>query len=261
MKLSAHGLRRTYRSGEVTTEALRNIELTVQPGEFVSIVGSSGSGKTTLLNTLSGLDTRYEGSVKLGDQELCELSEPQLAQLRHRHVGFVFQEFNLLDHLTTTENVTLPGFFGPRGDDNPRERAAQLLERVGLGDRLRARPPRLSGGQKQRVAIARALFCRPSIVFCDEPTGSLDRDTGMSIMRLFNELNDSDDLTLVVVTHERHIADLARRRIVLEQGRIIEDCQQTPRWPDDDTDDDKQQDGDDAYDDAQSGAGHREVGT
>ena len=241
MKLSARGLRRTYRTGAVPTPALNGIDLTIESGEFVAIVGSSGSGKTTLLNALSGLDTQFEGSVDLGDHCLGELSEPALARLRHRHVGFVFQAFNLLDHLTALENVLLPGFFGPGAEEESHKRGVDLLERVGLADRIEFRPPQMSGGQKQRVAIARALFCNPSIVFCDEPTGSLDQKTGLSIMRLFDDLNRQEELTLVVVTHEPYIADMARRRIVLEDGSIAKDEEQEQRWPClEDTDEDQE---------------------
>ncbi len=230
MNLVASGLRRAYRSGAVSTEAIRNLDLEIEAGEFVAIVGVSGSGKTTLLNTLSGLDTQFEGTVRLGEHSLAELSESALARLRHRHIGFVFQDFCLLDHLSIAENVALPSYFGDL-DVEPHKRATELLERVGLGDRLDALPTQLSGGQKQRVAIARALFCKPSIIFCDEPTGSLDRGTGLSIMQLFDELNRQEQLTLVVVTHEPHIADMAHRRIVIEDGEIIEDTAQTPEWP------------------------------
>lgn len=240
MKLSVDGLHRTYKSGQITTPALIDINLSIDAGEFVAIVGASGSGKTTLLNSIGALDTRFEGVVRLGDQSFSALSEPKLAKLRHRHLGYVFQHFNLLNHLTALENVLLPGFFGPhRGAGQKRgtksedeKRATELLTRVGLGDRLHSRPPQLSGGQKQRVAIARALFCRPSIILCDEPTGSLDRVTGLSIMRLFEELNRDENLTLIVVTHEPYIADMARRRITIEDGRLIEDIVQTPKWDD-----------------------------
>ena len=231
MNLTARRLHRTYRSGEVQTEALGGVDLTIESGEFVAIVGASGSGKTTLLNSLSGLDTKFDGEVCLGDHELSSMPEPELAGLRHRHVGFVFQQFALLDHLTAIENVMLPGFFGA-GEEDGRHRAAELLDRVGLGDRTEAHPSRLSGGQKQRVAIARALFAKPSVIFCDEPTGSLDQTTGLSIMRLFDQLNRDREVTLIVVTHEPYIADIARRRISLKDGQIVEDVEQTPEWPD-----------------------------
>ncbi len=234
MNLSASGLRRVYRTGDVTTEAISGVDVTIESGEFVAIVGASGSGKTTLLNTLSSLDTQFKGTVELGEHSLGELSESKLARLRQREIGFVFQAFNLLDHLTALENVTLPGFFGPLDNTDPRQRGLELLGRVGLGDRAESRPPQLSGGQKQRVAIARALFCEPSIIFCDEPTGSLDQSTGLSIMHLFDEINRDAGMTLVVVTHEPYIADMARRRIVIEDGTILEDKTQTPRWPSED---------------------------
>ncbi len=228
--LQADGLRRAYSSGDIETLALDGVDLSLQRGEFVAIVGASGSGKTTLLNCLSGLDTAYEGRIAFDDKALDTLSDADLSSLRHDRIGFVFQSFHLLDHLTALENVALPQYFGPT-DGEPDDRAADLLGEVGLGDRLQAYPTGLSGGQKQRVAIARALFCDPDILFCDEPTGSLDQTTGLDIMRLFHRLNEERDLTLVVVTHEPHIAHLARRRIVLQDGAIIEDRQQTPRWP------------------------------
>ena len=241
MDLSARGLRRIYRSGELTTEALCGVDLTIKSGEFVAIVGSSGSGKTTLLNCLSGLDTSFDGEVKLGDLSLSQMSETELARFRHEHVGFVFQQFCLLDHLTALENVILPGFFGEGAGDgvDPFKRGRELLTRVGLGDRLHSRPPQLSGGQKQRVAVARSLFCNPSIIFCDEPTGSLDQDTGLSIMKLFEQLNREDEVTVIFVTHEPYIADMARRRIIVQDGRLIEDKSQTSVWPDDTNDSDE----------------------
>lgn len=232
MDLSARGLRRTYRSGDLTTEALRGVDLDIESGEFVAVVGSSGSGKTTLLNSLSGLDTRFEGKVELGGNSLGEMSERQLARFRHQNIGFVFQQFCLLDHMTALENVTLPGYFGSRDDEmSPRARGVQLLTRVGLGDRIDSRPPQLSGGQKQRVAIARALFCNPKLIFCDEPTGSLDQTTGLSIMKLFDELNREEEVTVVMVTHEPYVAAMARRRICIQDGRIVEDTRQSPQWP------------------------------
>ena len=232
MNLTARGLRRTYQSGELICEALHDVDVSIESGEFVAIVGSSGSGKTTLLNSLSGLDTSFDGEVRLGEHCLKSMKEAELARFRHKHIGFVFQQFCLLDHLTALENITLPGFFGEATDDaTARKRALELLERVNLADRADSRPPQLSGGQKQRIAIARALFAKPSIIFCDEPTGSLDQTTGLSIMRLFEELNRDDEVTLVLVTHEPYIADMARRRIVIQDGHIVEDVEQTPKWP------------------------------
>ncbi len=236
MKLSVNGLHRTYQTGELTTPALIDINLSIDSGEFVAIMGTSGSGKTTLLNSIGALDNRFEGEVHVGDHSIGTLSEKKLARLRHQHLGYVFQQFNLLNHLTVLENVLLPSFFGPSRSSNdqkadPKKRALELLDRVGLKDRSQSRPPQLSGGQKQRVAIARALLSQPSIILCDEPTGSLDRTTGLSIMRLFKELNEAKNITLIVVTHEPHIADMARRRITIEDGRILEDRKQTPRWP------------------------------
>lgn len=228
--IQATELRRVYRSGDVETRALDGVDLTLERGEFVAIVGTSGSGKTTLLNCLSGLDTSFEGQVLFDDQPLHRLGDAALSALRHDRIGFIFQSFHLLDHLTALENVALPRYFGDT-DGDPHQRAADLLDEVGLVDRLQAHPPQLSGGQKQRVAVARALFCDPRVLFCDEPTGSLDQTTGLQIMRLFDELNQERDLTLVVVTHESHIAGLARRRIVLADGTIAEDRQQTPTWP------------------------------
>ena len=223
-------LSKVYTETAGPVHALKNVNLEFKQGEFTAIVGPSGSGKTTLLNCLSGLDTAYEGRIAFDDKALDTLSDADLSSLRHDRIGFVFQSFHLLDHLTALENVALPQYFGPT-DGEPDDRAADLLGEVGLGDRLQAYPTGLSGGQKQRVAIARALFCDPDILFCDEPTGSLDQTTGLDIMRLFHRLNEERDLTLVVVTHEPHIAHLARRRIVLQDGAIIEDRQQTPRWP------------------------------
>ncbi len=232
MKLSVKGLRRIFTHGEESRRALVDITLSIESGEFVAIMGRSGSGKTTLLNAIGGLDTRFEGEVRLGEKSLREMSEAELASFRHRHLGFVFQSYNLLNHLTVLENVLLPSYFGPlRDGGDPLEVATGLLDRVGLGDRLRSRPTELSGGQRQRVAIARALLCRPSVLLCDEPTGSLDRATGLTILQLFEELNREDEITVVLVTHEPHVAAVARRKIRLDEGRIASDQEQEPRWP------------------------------
>ncbi|MBA2664088.1 MAG: ABC transporter ATP-binding protein [Bradymonadaceae bacterium] len=236
MRIVVEGLTKTYGQGEAQAGVLHDLNLVIEPGEFVAIVGTSGSGKTTLLNILGGLDNQYRGQVTIGAHALSGLGERALAGLRNRHFGFVFQSFNLLDHLNAVENVALPDFFatadkadGPRLA--PKERALALLERMGLLDKQNERPPRLSGGQKQRLAIARALFNKPSIILCDEPTGSLDRKTGLQIMDLFEELNVNDSITLLVVTHEEYIARMARRVIRLEDGRVVSDTVQEPHRP------------------------------
>ncbi|MGM0556804.1 MAG: ABC transporter ATP-binding protein [Myxococcota bacterium] len=232
MDISVENLSKYYGKGDARTLVLDHVDLTIDEGEFVAIIGTSGSGKTTLLNILGGLDRDFDGSARVGDYELSELGERELAGLRNQEFGFVFQQFNLLDHLSAQENVFLPEYFDRTGQSGGEARAGRLLERVGLGDKLDERPPRLSGGQKQRVAIARALFNRPTLIFCDEPTGSLDRKTGLQIMKVFQDLNREDDMTLIVVTHEEHIAKMARRIIRLEDGSIVADEPNEPVQPD-----------------------------
>ncbi|TXD38997.1 ABC transporter ATP-binding protein [Lujinxingia vulgaris] len=235
MNLVVHNLTRRFHAGEREVTALDGIELTIEGGEFVAIVGRSGSGKTTLLNAIGGLDTDYQGSVTLGGPDapaLHTLSERELAATRQRHLGYVFQQFNLLNHLSAAENVALPSFFGGGlSAADAHQRALDLLEGVGLKHLSDARPPQLSGGQKQRVAIARALFAKPDILLCDEPTGSLDRDTGLQILEIFERLNGEQGITVILVTHEHHVAARAHRRVVLDQGRIVEDVAQTPLSP------------------------------
>ena len=227
MKISVAHLTKRYGSGEALTRVLDDVSLTLEPGEFVAIVGTSGSGKTTLLNIMGGLDTSFEGEVLLGappeELALGRLKDRELARLRNERFGFVFQRFHLLDHLSAEENVALPGFFARRPPPSQPPRALSLLEQMGLSHKRAARPSELSGGQRQRVAIARALYHDPDVLFCDEPTGSLDRDTGEQIMRLFADLNRERQLTLVVVTHEDHIAQMASRVIRLEDGTIRSD--------------------------------------
>lgn len=243
MQIQITSLHKSYGRGPGRTQVLRDISLSIAAGEFVSIVGTSGSGKTTLLNIMGGLDRGFEGSVQVGGHPLEKLSDKQLSRLRNQHFGFVFQQFNLLDHLNAVENVVLPSFFGAHptpltsdvAGDTPRQRAqrrgASLLERVGLGDKLTERPPQLSGGQKQRVAIARALFHQPSIIFCDEPTGSLDRRTGLQIMKIFQDLNHQENRTVIIVTHEEHIARMASRIVRLDDGALVADDPNEPALP------------------------------
>lgn len=219
--ISTQNLQKKYGPDTV----LDQVSIQIESGEFVAVVGASGSGKTTFLNVVGGLDRTYEGQITVNDQKLEGLSDKALAQKRNRELGFVFQQFNLLDHLSVLENVMLPAFFA--AESIPQSRGLELLEQVGLKDKAQDRPPQLSGGQKQRVAIARALLSSPSILLCDEPTGSLDKETGLQIMSIFQELNESG-MTVLLVTHEEHVAKLARRTIRFEAGKVISDSGTAP---------------------------------
>lgn len=225
MNIDVNNLSKTYGQGDALTQVLDDVSFHIDAGEFVAIVGTSGSGKTTLLNVMGGLDGAYTGSISMGAHKLDGLKERQLARLRNEEFGFIFQQFHLLDHLTALENITLPEFFSRNVRDASVsiKRAETLLEQMSLLHKKDARPGELSGGQKQRVAIARALFHNPSVLFCDEPTGSLDRATGEQIMGLFQELNTTSQLTLIVVTHEEHVAKMASRIIRLEDGVLCSD--------------------------------------
>jgi putative ABC transport system ATP-binding protein len=200
---------------------LRDVSLEVETGELLSLVGRSGSGKSTLLHLIGGLDRRYSGKVEVLGRDLGQLDDRALSRLRNAEVGFVFQSFNLLDHLSVRENVELPSHFAPPSTHGDvKARALEALSRVGMAERAEARPGELSGGQKQRVAIARALFSRPKLLLADEPTGNLDSDTGNQIIELFQKLN-ADGLTLVVVTHEERVSRAARRVLKLDDGRLV----------------------------------------
>ncbi len=204
----------------VQVEALKEIELDIYSGDFVSITGPSGSGKSTLMHIVGCLLRPSRGEVRIDGVGISTLSESELASIRGKKVGFVFQQFNLLSRMTALRNVALPLSFQGVGREKRNERARELLERVGLGDRIEHLPTELSGGQRQRVAIARALVADPAIILADEPTGNLDTDTGQEIMDIFEELND-EGRTLVMVTHEPHIAAWAGRNIQLRDGEII----------------------------------------
>jgi putative ABC transport system ATP-binding protein len=212
---------RVYGQGDVRTEALREVSLDVEAASFVTVVGTSGSGKTTLLNIVGGLDTDYSGKVEVAGKTLKEMSDKELSQFRNKTVGFVFQHFNLLEHLNALQNVSLPSFFTSEEDKTALERAEQVLVRVGLKDKLTSRPGQLSGGQKQRVAIARALFSRPRLILADEPTGNLDTRTGEQTIALFESLNSDDGLTVIAVTHEEFLFKNATRTIHMEDGRLV----------------------------------------
>jgi putative ABC transport system ATP-binding protein len=217
--LAANEVRKTYRTAAGRVDALRDVSLEIQPGEFVAVMGPSGSGKTTLLNCLSGLDDIDDGSVFLDGIEIHSLSDAKRSRNRAKKMGFVFQSFNLIPVFTAAENVEMPLLLAGVGTSEARGRAEETLERVGLGHRLDHRPNELSGGEQQRVTIARALAGRPAIVWADEPTGNLDSETAHSVMELLRDLN-RDGLTLVLVTHDLGIGKTAGRIIRMRDGRI-----------------------------------------
>jgi len=214
-----------YQVGDVRVPALREVSLAVEAGEFIAIMGSSGSGKSTLMNIIGCLDQPSGGSYLLEGTRVEGLSRRQLADIRNQKIGFVFQGFNLLPRTRAVDNVELPLLYDRgRRFKNPRQRAVEALERVGLGDRLDHEPTQLSGGQQQRVAIARALVNQPAIVLADEPTGNLDSRTSLEVMEMFRELNHQG-ITIVLVTHEPDIARFARRVVRLRDGAVVEDRQ------------------------------------
>jgi putative ABC transport system ATP-binding protein len=220
--LEAVDVERTYVLGsDVEVPALRGVSFAVERGDYVAIVGSSGSGKSTLLNLLGALDRPTSGHVRYAGRDVLELSDAELAELRNRRIGFVFQAFHLLPRMTALDNVALPLVYRPGTSRDRRRRAADALEAVGLGDRMDHRPTELSGGQQQRVAIARALVTEPDLILADEPTGNLDTVTGEEIMRLLEGLHDDRGTALVVITHEAEIAARARLRIELRDGRMV----------------------------------------
>jgi len=216
----AVGLSRRYEMGDAFVDALQSVDLQIRQGEFVALVGPSGSGKSTVLNLIGGLDRPTNGQVWFNGIELGSSDERTLTQHRRRHVGFVFQSFNLLPRLTAEENVALPLMFSGVPEETRLARARELLRRVGLGARLAHRPTQLSGGEQQRVAIARALVGQPLLLLADEPTGNLDTVTGSGIMALLRELNREQGLTLLVVTHDPEVAAFADRVIRLRDGKV-----------------------------------------
>ncbi len=215
---------RHYQMGSATIRAVDGVSLAIEPGEFVALLGVSGSGKSSLLNLLAGLDSPTSGSVVVGGHDLAKLSRDELARYRRHTVGMVFQSFNLVPSMTVLENVELPLRFAEVERSKRGAMAARSLEQVGLAGRLRHRPIELSGGEQQRVAIARALINQPSILLADEPTGNLDSRTGTEVMELIRNLNESLQMTVVLVTHERNLAETyAGRLISLADGKMISD--------------------------------------
>jgi putative ABC transport system ATP-binding protein len=220
--IAMESIRKVYDTGKVKVEALKGIDLVVERGEFVAVVGPSGSGKSTLMNLIGCLDTPTSGRYSLGGEDVSRFTRDELADVRNRRVGFVFQGFNLLPQITAYENVELPLLFGGVAPKKRRERAEELLSRVGLGDRMEHKPTELSGGQMQRVAIARALAMQPDVVLADEPTGNLDTTAGGDIMSLFTELWQQGS-TLVVITHDMTLARRASRIVEIRDGQIVRD--------------------------------------
>ncbi len=223
--IQLHNVARIYKVGVERIHALDGIDLELSENEYVAVMGPSGSGKSTLMNVLGCLDRATSGYYELDGQDTTKMSDAALARVRNERIGFVFQSFELLGRLSALKNVEIPLIYSKNGWWSRRKRAQNVLERVGLGDRITHKPNQLSGGEKQRVAIARALVCDPSILLADEPTGNLDSKTSEGILKLFDQLH-REGQTIIIVTHEEHVARHAKRIIQMKDGRI---CSDLPR--------------------------------
>ena len=217
--IEMRGIGKIYRSGRLEVEALQGVDLDVVPGDFLAIIGPSGSGKSTLMHLLGCLDRPTSGTYRLAGTDVAGLSDDELARVRNRTIGFVFQSFNLLPRTTALENVAMPLLYAGIGRSERLERAREALARLGLEDRLSHEPSELSGGQQQRVAIARALVTRPAIILADEPTGNLDSASGADVLELLHELNDAGT-TIVLITHDSDVAVAAKRSVRVRDGRL-----------------------------------------
>ena len=224
MIIETQNLVKTFQVGSEEVQALKGVNLSVKKGEFLSIMGPSGSGKTTLMNIIGCLDTPSSGKYYLNNKLVNELDDDDLAMIRNKEIGFVFQSFHLLARNSALNNVMLPLKYAGIKESNAYQRAKEVLEKVGLKNRVNHSPSELSGGQQQRVAIARALVNKPSIIFADEPTGNLDSQTGNDVMKLFQELNDQGQ-TIILITHEEDIAMQSKRTITIKDGLIESDIQ------------------------------------
>jgi len=216
-------IEKSYRDGDKQNQVLRGVDLSIDTGEYVALMGASGSGKTTLLNIIGGLDSVYTGTATVFGKELSNLSDKELSVFRNRTVSFVFQQFHLLNHLPVLHNVLMPSWFHPEKTDlELQERALHVLDRVGLAHKVHSTPNHLSGGEKQRVAIARAIFSAPKLLLCDEPTGALDSENGQRVLELFDELHKTDGITVLIVTHSSAVAAHCARTIAISDGRVVD---------------------------------------
>ena len=218
--LQGRGLTKQFKAGDLVVDALRGVDITIERGEVVAIIGPSGSGKSTLMGILGGLDSPTEGSLEIGGVDVTDMGENRLAEIRNEYIGFVFQQFNLMPTLTAVENVALPVQFASARKFNPRERATGLLTTFGLQERLKNRPGQLSGGEQQRVAIARALANDPPLLLCDEPTGALDTENGNRVMDALFQAQTDLHTAVVIVTHDPRVAERADRTLVMTDGRF-----------------------------------------
>ena len=220
--IEVSNLEKTYNSGALATQVLKGVSFSIQAGEYVAIMGTSGTGKSTLMNIIGCLDKLTSGRYSLNGTEVGELDDNALSHLRNHEIGFVFQQFHLLSRASALKNVMLPLIYSDEYPEDAEERATRMLESVGLSDRVNYRPSELSGGQQQRVAIARALVTNPSIILADEPTGNLDRRSGLEVLAIFRRLN-GEGRTIIMVTHDEAVAEHANRIIQLKEGRVASD--------------------------------------